>query len=135
MIPASFDIEVGLIVHEGRVDPTAFVPAGVAPGTPILYRVAGIDGGLVWLLPEDARGTSRTTHIDNLRADYTAVVPLDAGNYGLVSTNGETISVLNLGHLQDMTPDQALAVAAWLVCLADPLDDKFRRYLETVRAS
>jgi hypothetical protein len=52
------------------------------------------------------------------------------------SANGRIIRVVRspLGD-QDLTPGQAMALAAWLAALADPGGEQFQRVLEAVRES
>lgn len=59
---------------------------------------------------------------------------VDVGNWSMVSSNGTTISCLNpIFMAQPMTKDQALVVAAWLVSLADPLQERFPDILSRVQ--
>lgn len=57
------------------------------------------------------------------------------------TVDGSTLRV-HLAHLlvgRELTTDEALAVAAWLVCLADPHaiepDSRWRQILDTVRST
>lgn len=123
MIPATTIVATGMTVRKGDA--------------PMLFSVAAIVEGLVWLLPADPgiASPSHTLHIDELRADWTVIHPIDTGNWALVSITGPTIGILNLGYVTDMTPAQALVVAAWLVVLADPLTNRFPEVLEAVRST
>jgi len=124
MIPATTIVEVGLAVRKDDDDS-------------FLFAVAAIHHGLVWLLPADDKFATpdHTIHIEDLRANWTVVRPVDTSNWALVSSNGSSIGILNLGYVADMTPDSALTVAAWLVTLADPLNERFPQVLEAVRSS
>lgn len=127
MIPATTLVAPGMTVRRDDTIDRA----------PMLFSVAAIVEGLVWLLPADPgiASPSHTLHIDELRADWTVIHPIDTGNRALVSSTGPTIGILNLGYVADMTPDSALTVAAWLVTLADPLNERFPQVLEAVRSS
>lgn len=63
---------------------------------------------------------------------------IDTTNLYLVaSTMGgheQVIQVLHPGVVR-MTTDQALNLAAWIVAMADPLDERFPHVLEAVRST
>lgn len=48
----------------------------------------------------------------------------------MVGTRGDNITIMAFGR--ELTREQALNLAAWLVALTDPLGDEFQRYLEAV---
>ena len=60
-------------------------------------------------------------------------IPVDTINSQLAGILGDGISVMF--PKTEMTKSEALRHAAWLVALADPLDEEFPAVLEAVRAT
>lgn len=48
----------------------------------------------------------------------------------MVGARGEMIAIMALGR--EITKDQALNLAAWLIALADPGQERFERFLEAI---
>ena len=59
---------------------------------------------------------------------------IETFNAHMVAVNGQGIVILNPPRYP-MSQDDALLLAAWLVSLADPGDDKFHAILEAVQGS
>lgn len=49
----------------------------------------------------------------------------------MVGARGDKIAILALGR--ELTREQAMNLAGWLVALADPCGDEFTKYIEAIR--
>lgn len=57
---------------------------------------------------------------------------MDTFNIAMVAAHGEFITVMNPIVMRQMTKEQALVVAAWIVALADPGNEQFSKILVEV---
>ncbi len=69
--------------------------------------------------------------------DERAAEQLDIGNWAMWSIGADDLFMPLLPHrLIDITADQVLASAAWMVAMAEPFaDHKFEEYVEAVNAT
>lgn len=51
----------------------------------------------------------------------------------MVSGRGDKIAILAFGR--ELTREQALNLAGWLVALADPVGGEFKKYLNAIRST
>jgi hypothetical protein len=59
--------------------------------------------------------------------------PIDSGNRFLVGVKGDHICILNPPTTMPITRLQALNLAAWIVCLADPKREQFDQLVEEIQ--
>lgn len=60
---------------------------------------------------------------------------IDTFNFALVGVQGDKIRVLQPLEVTLMTHERALVLAAWLVALTDPLNERFPAVLAAVEAT
>jgi hypothetical protein len=90
---------------------------------------------VVWVRRHRARGTDTNDFLDarDLRREWTLVPPIDVTNWALVSAlSDDRFQILNPAALAPFTRAQALAVAAWLVVMAERDEGEFDQYLQAV---